>query len=343
MRRLLLPFALVGFVGLPDLASAWDRVTCGTLAEALLTHSTLGETHKVSFGAVEAQPGGCLFEDVAVTPITVEDADPRMELGLSQAVFARRLQLSGDALDWIVDPRHVPRDFAVSVSDLHFQMRVGPADYRYYQSVIARDHAVSFALEAGWNEETQTVEIDLRELVFPFGDRVSLSLLAEAVDLSSREARARSLGSFRITRTTFDAQLFTLFQRVVLLPLLTALEPPPSGSETEDLPETPSYERVEDVERRFEDWKDEIGQMVADMPESLLYDGSELALQGLIEDLPRPQGRLKVDLTSQEGIGPAQVILLTMNSSPDLPSLELLRPILDRLSIEASWEPVPQQ
>lgn len=80
-----------------------------------------------------------------------------------------------------------------------------------------------------------------------------------------------------------------------------------------------------------------LSTVVAALPEAALSDDSRAALVDLVADLPQGRGKLRLSLSSQDGIGAARIAVAALSGDPFGP--EALAALFKDARINAVWEP----
>ena len=77
--------------------------------------------------------------------------------------------------------------------------------------------------------------------------------------------------------------------------------------------------------------------MVEALPGTMFAEGAKENLTRLVAALPRGRGRLRLSLTSEDGIGAARLIMAGLADAPLAPAT--LAALFAGVSLSVSWEP----
>ena len=236
--------------------------------------------------------------------IVREGADGSCRIDGIDIPVDRGIQIGTDRLSWngtdmerfVIDGLP-PTALTLRVEGITINPELGDKTLSYLNRIQNRGRKIDLLFDAAWDEVDRRLSLNALNLTFPEDDFVRFSAEIEGVDLSNRNAIQMSAGSMAITRSVTDIRSTRFFQDYLLQPLGFAV-----------------LYQSDDPEARVAELKEIARGYLADVPRNILPASSQEALLGLLDQMPDPSGRLRIEKTADPGVGPARFATLAMRT-----------------------------
>lgn len=242
-------------------------------------------------------------------------------LGPSVVIETDRIMWTARDPDRFVVDGLPPAALTLNVSGISIVPDFGDKALSYLSRIQNRGRTIDLVFDAEWSEADRHLSLNALNLTFPEEDYVHFSAEIEGVDLSNRNTIQMSAGSMAITRSVTDIRSTRLFQDYLLQPLGLEL-----------------LFRSDDPEARVEELKDIARNRISDVPPDILPVPSKEALLVLLDQMPAPSGRLRIEKTADPGIGPARFATFAMRTG-GITDPEQIWQALDGLVLGITYTP----
>lgn len=236
---------------------------------------------------------------------------------------ADSLHLLG-ATDWLAGGGTPPDRLEARLTNLRVVVGTGHPQLDYLHGAQARATPIQVSARIGWEAGARVLALEALEVDFPGENRLGLSARLSGVDLSSAAAMQMSLGGFALTEAMLEVQSHGFFESYLLMPLGAAF-----------LPESG------DVPAAAEALRNEALAGIAALPDAVVPGPSRAALAALVEELPNPSGRLRVEMSAEPGLGPLRLAGPVLTGMPR--TVEAAGALLQGVRFDIAWthEPAP--
>jgi len=211
------------------------------------------------------------------------------------AIAARGLSWSGQGLDRFTESGLPPDSLRLSVNDLRTE--TDPAPHIQYLTAGRMRAPVDIVLTWSWDAAERTLRLDTRA----GGDAAEPSVWIDAeidnLDFSSKTAMRLSSATFSVRRWRSDLNLSGPVERLVLLAL---------AADRLDGADAPAQHAGE--------LKSDLLAAIDALPDAVFSAPTRSAFRDAASGLPRPTGRLQIDLTAAPGIGPARFLASALSA-----------------------------
>lgn len=194
---------------------------------------------------------------------------------------------------------------------LHYLMRLQQAR-----------NGIDIAFAARWDHRSGVIALDRFEVDFPGANQLVVTARVEGADADNLLRRDMAGTELGLTDLTVEIESNGLFETyaVVFGPAL--------------------LDGAADPAARVEELKGQAIAALGTVPEAILDADSRTALVMAVRALPAPSGTLRVALSSQDGLGPADAVEL-LAAGATAPDLRPLWSVLDGTRIDATYTPTP--
>jgi hypothetical protein len=302
MKALAVVLGLVaGEVHAAGCAAEWS------VAQSRLTG--LGATVAGSPGVSEIQ-GWC-----RVGPLEI-----RTEGTYSPDYLIRSFDWQGDGVQGFLDMSVVPRSIALRIDDLRIAVKTPDPLMTYLLRVQSAKGGIDADVSLAWDQGARVLTLSNLALDFPGDNAVVLSAAARNVDLSSSGAVEMSATGFAVNRMRLIVTSNGLFESYFAMPLGSAL-----------------LSEEADPEAQIREIKAAVQAVIGKLPAATFPAPTKAALSDLLAEMPTPAGTLTLEMTSDAGIGPAQLAVYALTGVPA--SVEDLGHIFAGMKVVADYKP----
>lgn len=303
-----------GFVMLLLTGAGAAQADCSADWRAATTALEAGHG-KVETGALMVTDGWCQLGATRFMLAGKHDPD----------IVVSSLLWRGDGVQGLFDFSVPPRALEMQITGLRLQVKVVDDPLTsYLLAVQGEKQGIDATLALHWDAATAEVILDHADFDFPGDNALVLTARVGNVRLDTLGAAQMSATSFAVK--ALHAQITTngLFETYVLLPFGFSVLSPDS-----------------DPDAQLAALKAQLTAGIADLPEPSFAGDTKAALAAVVKSLPHPAGVLTLDMVSDSGVGPAQMVVFALKGMPR--SVADVSHILKAMTVTATYVPTPLQ
>lgn len=286
MRNLRVSMAMGACVALGTMSAPAQTLTdaeCQSLDARFRSDTAIISTFVEFVPSLRAAGGGC-----GTGPIELKTPSSEHIVTLIDDVI-----VEGEGLRAYADTGAPPATLIARMEGLRVMPRIDDPVMDFVFAAQYRRNAVDGRLVVTFDREANRLILDELSLDFPGPNNVRASAEASGVDARDRRALLTSVATAKLMTAYVEIETRGLFETYLLRPLAQSVL-----ADTEDAPAA------------FDAWKEELRTTVVTIPDETVPTASKRAFERLLQDLPNPHGRLRIELAYPGGFGLQEAMAL---------------------------------
>ncbi|MCB6178659.1 hypothetical protein LHP98_11020 [Rhodobacter sp. Har01] len=231
-------------------------------------------------------------------------------------VHIDRLSVRGGMVDWLTGAEGAPGALELTATGLRLVADNGLVDDGPKAQVWPK--TIDMAVSLRWDAEARLIEVEQLTLDLPGENDIALfATLSGGQGLASLFSPPEALG-LAVTEARLSITSHGMFETHLLPAMALAVVP-----------------GEDDVGAAAEALRVQALATIADLPADSFPDATKDALSRLVQELPRPAGRLNLAFHANPGFGPVRFAGFALTGVPK--SMAEAAPLFQGVTVEAEW------